>query len=66
MAVPRRVLLPVSQKDIRIAAGGLLGVDAAKDLAAKLSVPAPVLKRIAVDGLTPEGEPFHAAERSAE
>ena len=35
----------------------------AKELAASLGVPAPTLQRIAVDGLTPEGEPLHAEQR---
>ena len=35
----------------------------AKELAASLGVSAPTLRRVAVDGLTPEGEPNHAAQR---
>ncbi len=35
----------------------------AKELAAELGFAAPTLERVAVDGLTPEGGPLHAAER---
>ena len=35
----------------------------AKELAATLGVVTPMLQRVAVDGLTPEGQPLHAAVR---
>ena len=35
----------------------------ANELAAELGFAAPTLERVAVDGLTPEGGPLHAAER---
>eukprot|EP00969_Alexandrium_andersonii_P062365 2747279-Alexandrium_andersonii.AAC.1 len=35
----------------------------AKDLAATLGIPTPALRRVAIDGLAPDGEPLHASER---